>query len=282
MNRDAIDGKTDGIKISANETAMLVCDGDKWMRVGGSPGASAPVVAAGFSRLMINFSNQESFGDNPTGSALIYPVLKETFPKCDSVSKSTNTLSLHDSSTGVLADVEYQLHARGTKVSEIEMRSVNFTLKESNFAQYLQAKIEVLSESATVKSPYFTLNNLPAGTYSVMINGGYPGYKIYGVRLVIAEETPITPTSNDIIYTDALPSPVGSYIKSDLVRVLGDTGRTVEHNRVYLTNQQVGNGLAHTTFTVGEKQNVRFYWVQGFRSNADHAILHAFYLVKTA
>jgi hypothetical protein len=282
--RDAVDGKADGIKISANESAMLICDGKKWMRVGGSPGASAPVTEAAFTKLMINFGHNEGFGDNPTGSGLIYPVMNVTFPKADSVSAQTTVRPLHDSGTGELADVYYEYHKGQEQMPvAITFGNQNFTLKESQECLYNQSNLAYLSESDTWVASYFTLNDLPAGTYNIMINGGYPPSGYYGVRLVIAEETPITPGANDIIYSDALANPVGSYIKRDRVTVLGDTGPCVLPNMAASPNQQVGKGLAHTTFTVGAKQNVRFYWVQGVRNpTGPYGLLHAVYLVKTA
>lgn len=281
ITRDAVDGKSDGVKITANETAMLLCDGIKWMRLGGvgsTVGGSSPAQAASFTKLMLVFGAEEKYGENPSGS-IQYPGILETFTNANFIASTTATSALKDADTGNAADVTYQ--KRWTTSVFNGAIGGSPTYGESKQFLWLVSSLANF-EAGTAPQPYFTVNDLPAGTYKVMVLGGYPSYTYYGARVVVTEADAITPGGNDVPYTSDAGDPVNSYIKTDNVRVLGDTGPSVGSGQVYQADPKVGQGFAHTTFTVGTKQNVRFYVVQAKKDPVQYANLQAIYLVKTA
>lgn len=282
ITRDAVDGKSSGVKITSNETAMLLCDGKKWMRLGGvgpSVGTSSPAEDAGFTKLMLSFGRTQNYTDNPSG-AVQYPALNTTFSKANLITTSTSQYSLKDADTSSPAEVTYEPRW----VSGVFTGAgVTSQFKESYEFFWVAASLALL-ESGTDANyrKYFTLNDLPAGSYSLLVLGGYPNYQFYDARVIVTEADAFTPGVNDVAYSSEAIDPVGSYIKTDNVRVLGDSGSTVSEGKVFQASTKVGEGFAHTTFTVGSKQNVRFYVTQGQKSNVYYASLHAVYLVKTA
>lgn len=280
--RDPIDGKSDGVKITANETAMLLCDGAKWMRLGGvgsSVGSSAPAKQATFTKLMVNFDATEGFIANPSGN-FVYPGVNTTFAKANVFAASTMSLALKDSDTGDASDVTVE------KKQFITHMNGNYsgapTIKEASRFMWFQCRQQTTIDG-TGATPYFAFNDLPAGNYSLLVAGGYPSYAQYGVRCIVTEADAITPGANDVPWTPNLADPVGSYLKKEEVRVLGDTGPSVESGKTYQPNLAIGQGLATVSFTVAAKQNVRFFVTQGISNqNVQWANIQAMYLFKTA
>lgn len=279
ITRDAIDGKTDGVKITANETAMFICDGAKWMRLGGVAGSSAPVAASVFTKLMLNFKNIETYSANPSG-AVVYPYLDTTFANANEIAATSASVALKDADTGDPADVTWEKRF-GNATNYFSTMSAGPTLKESRDFWWVTCSLENLV-SGSEAQPYFTINRLPAGTYKLLVLGGYPGYSNYSLRVIVTEADAIVPGGGDVAYSNELADPVQSYLALDKVRVLGDTGSTVAAGQVYQPNQLIDAGLAATTFTVGAKQDVRFYITQGLVTDLKWANIQAAYLIKTA
>lgn len=278
---DLIDGKKSGVRITVNETAMLVCDGSKWMRLGGvgpTVGQSSPAETVTFTKLMLNFTASESYGANPSG-AVRYIGLDTTFSNAHGIGLSTSLRGLKDADSEKDSGVSYQNH-----ISLLHSGSMpGFpAYNEGKSFWWVPCKLSELVSGNSIQ-PYFSLNDLPAGSYQVMVLGGYPGFNAYGVRLVITEADAITPGAGDVAYDEGLSNPVGSFLARDKVRVIGDTGPSVNNTSAYQLTPALGQGLAMTSFNVGAKQNVRFYITQNRRADSSpYANLQAFYLVKTS
>lgn len=288
-DRQPIDGLKQGISIGANETAVLICDDEKWVRVGNSAGAvststpakrtsdGTPTVAqSNMDRFMIDFTNvQDSKRQNPTLSYFD----NLTFQYKNAVTNSSSGLALNNQD-GSASDVNYS--------GWIGYSPSNYTiaspLAEAQSYQFGLWNSLALSQGLGYS---FKLSGLPAGSYTMYVVGFAEGYRNNASAILVTEEDTFTPTSGVHNLWSEGGDIANTYIgksSTSYRKVLGATTNSADagiggngfspSRGSWVEGQHYGKG----TFVLDEDKPVRV-WVYLPRAFS-YGNIGAFYLVK--
>lgn len=288
-DREPIDGLKQGISIGSNETAMLICDDQKWVRVGNSAGAvstSTPakrtaggtttVAPSNMDRFMIDFTHvQDSKRHNPTLSYFD----NLTFQYKNAVTSSTSGLALKNQD-GSASDVTYSGWIDYTP----NHYGIASPLAEAQSYQFGMWDSLALSEGSGYS---FTLSGLPAGSYTMYVVGFAEGYRNNASAIVVTEEDTFTPTSGVHNLWSEGGDIANTYIgksSTSYRKILGASTNSADAGMggngfspsrgAWVEGQHYGKG----TFVLGEDKSVRVwaYRPRGF----SYGNIGAFYLVK--
>ena len=280
--RDKVDGLGDGITIGANETAMLLCDGTKWLRLGaigtsgaGGAGSSTPNESVSWSKIMIDLNRPVGFSSNPTQVSYFDGL---TFPNKNTVA-TTSAVSLKDSDNGTDTEVLFS----GVKNGQLYQAAYGSSpYSELVYWFYNNYNGSDVFSARSSSLPYMLLENVPAGSYDVYATGGILGFSDYFPTVLVTEDSSITPSGSDIAYNDSDTSQTaqGKYLSGANVRVLGQLG-AFDRSLKYSPSEplQEGKDFVKASITVSSKQNIRIYFAHTV-STALPSALSAIYIRK--
>lgn len=279
--RDKVDGLGDGITIASNETAMLLCDGSKWLRLGaigtsgvGGAGSSTPNESVSWSKIMIDLNRAVGFTANPTQLSYFDGL---TFPNKNNV-YNNSSLSLKDADSGTDTEVVFSGTKNGS-IFQLQYGASPYVELEHSLYSVLNGS-DVFSERSSAL-PYLLLENVPAGSFDVYATGGVLGFANYYPTVMVTEDSSISPSASDVAYasTDTSQTAEGKYLSGANVRVLGQLG-AFEGNVKYSPSQPLreGRDFVKASITVSSKQNIRIYFANTVIKQV--GVLSAIYIRK--
>lgn len=282
---DPVDGLKAGISISANETALLICDGQKWVRLGGigtgvagGSGTSTPATqgdALSFSSVMIDFS--DASGSVVNGYPFNY-FDGLAFKYKNRVTKNQTAVALKNASDN--SDSKVVLR---NIVNVSGDWSVSTPFEDS---RYYLLSAQDLNGMSNASSAYIVIGDVPAGSYTLYAVGFANGYNQHSSRLLVTNNNAEALTASSLKWRDGLSasSAVGTYVgtqQSGYV-VLGQTTLTADpavtaNGSIPASGQwSSGQYFAKGNFTVSDKKDIRVYWARA----SSYGPLGAIYLVR--
>lgn len=179
-SRDPVDGLETGIEIAANESAMLVCDGEKWIRIGrvGGSSGSTPAVETTWSAFAINFMEGSSGVYSPSKLSWFGDV---NVKYANDAPRNVTDLAI-TSVDGSDAKLSASIYNSNYPISG------NYTgVKERDTAHYpFMYQDEAISTA--MDSIVLEVKQLPAGNYRCFYLSGYHTSQYYPCRVLVTKK----------------------------------------------------------------------------------------------
>ena len=179
-SRDPVDGLETGIEIAANESAMLVCDGEKWIRIGrvGGSSGSTPAVDTTWSAFAINFMEGASGVYQPSKLSWFGDV---NVKNANDAPRNVTDLAI-TSVDGVDTKLSASLYNSHYPISG------NYTgVKERDTTHYpYMFSSEAISTA--MDSIVLEVKQLPAGNYRCFYMSGFSTAQYYPCRVLVTKK----------------------------------------------------------------------------------------------
>lgn len=272
-SRDPVDGLETGIEIAANESAMLVCDGEKWIRIGrvGGSSGSTPAVDTTWSAFAINFMEGASGVYEPTKLSWFGDV---NVKHANDAPRNVTDLAI-TSVDGVDTKLSASLYNSYYRISG------NYVgIKERDTAHYpYMTPNEAISTA--MDSIVLEVKQLPAGNYQCFYMSGFHIYQYYPCRVLVTKKNNSSTNTGGVwkAHLSISNSAAKNYKKmwrvgmngnqqvEDIIAQGGPTVSGSSHQTYPFQDFKEGRFTAGVThgeseeFTVSETQDVLFHFV---------------------
>ena len=179
-SRDPVDGLETGIEIAANESAMLVCDGEKWIRIGrvGGSSGSTPAVDTTWSAFAINFMDGSSGVYQPTKISWFGDV---NVKYANDAPRNVTDLAITsvDGSDTKLSASLYNSHYK---------ISGNYTGVRERDTVHYPFMYQGEAISTAMDSIVLEVKQLPAGNYRCFYMSGFSNSQYYPCRVLVTKK----------------------------------------------------------------------------------------------